>query len=84
MTIKHPISWEEIQAKLPAQTKSLVSIGDLSKATGLPISLIREWENKKKMPQAIRPGGEVGHRFFAIDSLRTWIEQLNEREIKNR
>ena len=84
MTIKHPISWEKIQANLPAQTKDFVSIGDLSKATGLPISLIREWENKKKMPQAIRPGGEVGHRFFAVDSLRTWIEQLNEGEIKNR
>lgn len=84
MTIKHPISWEEIQANLPPETKNLVSIGDLSKATGLPISLIREWENKKKMPQAIRPGGEVGHRFFAVDSLRTWIEQLNEGEIKNR
>jgi hypothetical protein len=84
MTIKHPISWEEIQANLPAQTKSLVSIGDLSKATGLPNSLIREWETKGKMPQAIRPGGEAGHRFFTVDSLRTWIEQLNEGEIKNR
>ena len=50
----------------------------------LLVDMYREWENKKKMPQAIRPGGEVGHRFFAVDSLRTWIEQLNEGEIKNR
>jgi len=73
-----PISWEDIQANLPEKTKVLVSIGDLSKATGLPNSLIREWENKGKMPKAIRPGGESGHRFFNVDSLRSWVEQLNE------
>jgi len=61
---------------LPGET-ALVSIGGLSRATGVPIETLRTWEHRYGFPKSVRKSS--GHRQFAVahvERIRRMAEAL--------
>ena len=55
-----------------------LSIGELSRHTGLSVATIRSWEQRHHFPRAHRAGG--GHRRYSADEMRRVLEVVRWRE----
>ena len=67
-----------MSAKVPGSGEAMLSIGALSRATGIPVPTLRTWETRYGVPAAVRRPS--GHRLYPLQTvahMRTVSEALS-------
>ncbi len=67
-----------MSAKVPGSGEAMLSIGALSRATGIPVPTLRTWETRYGVPTAVRRPS--GHRLYPLQTvahMRTVSEALS-------
>lgn len=54
---------------LPISDRKLLSIRELSSASGIPVGTLRRWVKKGRI-QSLQPGGRGGKLYFAADAIQ--------------